>query len=181
MSKKKRTSKKAHRRGTRASVASAYRSTLGGGSYGAAIAAKAARQAERALGAKFGEIMMHRMHPELARVQGPRRPPPKPKRRRLRETKKGRADAASNLALITARGGLYGPIRPGKPRKPRAKKVPTVSAQAVVNQAQTAALKRWVCEGARRSGCGAGGTRVINAKGSFVRLRPFPALTRAKT
>lgn len=55
---------------------------------------------------------------------------------------------------------------------PRRKKVPTVTASSVINQAAKAALKRWLCEGARRSGCGAGGSRVITGKGSFVRIRP---------
>lgn len=52
------------------------------------------------------------------------------------------------------------------------KKVRTVTADAVIRAAADTAMKKWLCEGARRSGCGAGGSRVISGKGSFKRLRP---------
>jgi hypothetical protein len=89
--------------------------------------------------------------------------------------KKTRAAKRSKVAprKKTASRSASAP-RAAKPsKKPASKKgVKTMTADAVIKAAASGALKRWVCEGVRRSGCGAKGTRVVTAKGSFQRIRP---------
>src|SRR5262245_57700350 len=179
MSKSKRNkSKPAKKRRTKArrssSVSRAYQSSLRGGNYGPAIATKAARDAERALGAAFGASMaagFSKKKHTLSKAE-------KTARKRVRAAIASVAGKAARL-----KGKKRSKVAPKKKRrtssaapasKKRAskKRVPTVTANSVIAAAEKKALRRWVCEGARRSGCGAGGSRVITAKGSFVRLRP---------
>lgn len=58
-----------------------------------------------------------------------------------------------------------------KKAPPAKKGARMVTAEQVVKDAATSQLKRWLCEGRVRSGCGRGGTRVITGQGKFYRLR----------
>ena len=165
-----------------AAVARAYRSTLGGGSYGAAIAAKATKALEEQMVKQLGAMTLG-MHKKT------------PKRKLTKAEKKARARVLKAHKSSAARAArLPGQKRQGSTKKrrqgarkktatrstaPAAKKasrrkskVPTVTADAVINNAAKKAMKKWLCEGARRSGCGAGGSRVVTGRGSFVRIRP---------
>lgn len=160
-----------------ASVAAAMRAANRGGQYGAAIATKA-------------------MIEELgAMTRGMYAPTRSPRRKLTKEEKKARA-----RVLAAHRASAAGAARLGRrkkrskvaPRKKAAarkaappqsqrrtskKKVRTVTADAVIRAAEQKALRRWLCEGPRRSGCGAGGSRVITGKGSFKRIRPHRLMT----
>lgn len=169
------------------SVAAAMRAANQRGSYGSSIAAK---EMARAFGAMT--LAMHKKPAE--KMRSPKRKlsaAEKAARKRALAARRAYATAAARAARLP--GKKKRKAAPKKSRvaprkkvatravsrvaaapKPRraSKKVPTVTAASVINNAQKAALKRWLCEGARRSGCGAGGSRVVTGKGSFVRLRP---------
>lgn len=170
-------------------VAAAYRSSLalsGGGNYANSPTLRAIRAKEQAA---LGALVLDGLG---GVVMGPPRKKPRPKLTAAEKAARGRV-----LAAHRARAARAARLPGGKkPKKPKAKtktapkrtataasavksaarragkRVPTVTAAQAVARAQTAALKRWVCEGARRSGCGAGGSRVITATGKFKRLRP---------
>lgn len=179
-------------------VAKAYSSSLRGGSYGGAIAKKAAAAAERALGQAFGAAMAK---PGIERAlgqafgaamsgAGKKAENFKSPRRRLSKAEKAaRARVKGLYAKMGRTARLSGgkkrskvgkkkttrrstaPIQARQTRRP-SKKVANVTAESVIKNAAQAAMKRWLCEGARRSGCGAGGSRVVTGKGSFKRIRP---------
>lgn len=179
----KASAKSAAKKAARA-VAAAYRSSLGGGNYGAAIAAKAAKEMEAKIAKQMGEmtLAMHKKSPtrKLSKAE---------KKARARVLSAHRASAARAARLPgkkrRKKAGKRSKVAPRKKTAtrtasaPRAakkrsskKKVRSVTADAVVKAAALAAKKRWLCEGARRSGCGAGGSRVVTGSGSFKRIRP---------
>lgn len=87
-----------------------------------------------------------------------------------------KALSAQNEAIAKAFGDATKALHvkpPPKPRKPRASKPKetVVTAEQVVKAAVDADLKRWLCQGPKRTGCGSTG-RVTSGKGTFVRLRP---------
>jgi hypothetical protein len=179
----KATAKTAAKRAAKA-VAAAYRSTLGGGSYGKAIAAKATKALEAQMVQQLGAMTlgMHQKSPKKklskaekkarARVlrahkSSAARAARLPGKKKRKKTSK-RSKVAARKKTTTRRASPA----PAAKKAPRRKKVATVTADAVIKAAAQKAAKRWLCEGARRSGCGAGGSRVVTGKGSFVRLRP---------
>lgn len=169
MSKK---NKKRSKAKSSSSVAAAMRSANQRGSYGSAIATKALVQQLGAMTRALGK-------------------PGKKKRRKLTKAEK----AARKRVLSAHRASAARAARlPGKKKrrpvkkaavrtasKPAArrssKRAPTVTAAQVINNATKAALKRWLCQGPRRSGCGAGGSRVVTGTGSFKRIRPMRFMT----
>lgn len=181
-------SKKASKR-----VAAAYRTSVKGGNYGAAIAAKQAQAAERAMGAAFGAAMAaapRKSEAEYGRAWGAAKGGKfgsgfgkRAKHALSSAEKKARAAVKAAITNVARAARLPGKGK-GKVKGKRAaaaapasrrrtSKVPTVTAQQVLKQAESKALKRWACEGARRSGCGAGGSRVVNhPRGGLVRIRP---------
>lgn len=170
-------------------VSAAYRSSLGGGNYGAAIANKA-------LVAQLGAMTKAMHTPVSGRMKSPKRQLSKAEkaaRKRVRGARAAYASAAARAARLkggrkrstvakkkaASRSAAPAARRAAAPRKP---KVPTVTANQVVAAAAKAALRRWACEGPRRSGCGAGGSRVVNhpkGRASLVRIRPPRFMTGA--
>lgn len=173
-------------------VAAAYKSSLKHTGYGAAIAEKASREAERKLGAAFGAAMAKSAPSErdlgasfgaaMAKGRSPRKPlTTAEKKARARVLKAHKANASRAARLPGGKKGKKGktgktagkkPSKKPTTRPTSKKNLPTVTANQVLAAASTNALKRWACEGARRSGCGAGGSRVVTATGTFKRLRP---------
>lgn len=180
-------------------VAKAYGSNLRGGSYGSAIAKKAALAAERALGQAFGAAMarpgaeralgqafgaaMSGAGKKAENMRSPRRKlsrAEKAARARVKGlyAKMGRAarlpggKKRSKVGKKKATRRTAAPVQARQARRAGKKKVATVTADSVIKAAAQKAMQRWLCEGARRSGCGAGGSRVVTGKGSFKRIRP---------
>jgi len=164
-------------------VAAAYRSSLTGGSYGAAIAAKADALAAAS---PYGSIMASMMTPYKK---------PRPKltaaekaaRKRVRAAHGSMARAArlpgkkkrTTKKKTASRAAAPQARNTSMPKKPKTPKLRTLSADAVIKGAASAALKKWACEGPRRSGCGSGGTRVVNhgsGKDKLIRIRPLRQL-----
>jgi hypothetical protein len=171
---KKTGKKRSHRSGKKtsrrsSSVAKAYQSsTAAARRYNAGASGKS----EAALGRAFAQAMGGYMGSSKAPpFYGPERPPPR--------------NFGAEFGAMTL--GMYkAPPKPRKPSKPKggskaaAAQNRTVTADSIVKEAKQAELKRWLCEGPKRSGCGAGGTRVVSGKGSFTRLRPPKFMTGKK-
>lgn len=169
-------------------VAAAYRTTLGGGNYGAAIAAKQARAIESKIAADFG-AMTRAMYAKTPKAK--RTPAEKAARKRVLSAHKSSAARAARLPggkrsktapKAPKKGGAKAAVaaaarRATTPKKPKKPPLKTVTADSVIKDATTKALTRWLCQGPRRSGCGAGGSRVITGQGRFIRIRPERAMT----
>ncbi len=150
-------------------VAAAMRAANQRGQYGSAIATKALIE-------QLGKATLA-MH--SGRMKSPKRKLSKTeKAARARVLAAYRASAARAARLPgkkkrrTKKKTASRAAAPAPARRRTSKKVRTVTANQVIAAQAQAALKRWLCEGARRSGCGAGGSRVVTGKGSFVRIRP---------
>lgn len=158
-----------------ASVAAAMRAANRGGQYGAAIATKAMIEE---LGAMTRGMYKKPARHKLTKEE---------KKARSRVLAAHRASAAGAARLgRRKKPSKVAPrkktsSRPAAPpqsqRRTSKKKVRTVTADAVIRAAEQKALRRWLCEGPRRSGCGAGGSRVITGRGSFKRIRPHRLMT----
>jgi len=151
---------------TRSNVAAAMRAANQRGSYGSSIAA---REMARAFGARTLDMYAKKPKPKLSKAE-------KAARARVRKARSAYATNAARAARLPGkRAGKkvrHAATAPAAARKPKKPKVPTVTAESVINKAQKNALVRYLCEGARRSGCGGGGSRVVTGKGSFERIRP---------
>lgn len=151
-----------------ASVAAAMRAANRGGQYGSAIATKAMIEE---LGAMTRGMYKKPARHKLTKEE---------KKARARVLAAHRASAAGAARL--GRRKKRSKVAPRKkaasraaapaPQRRTSKKVRTVTADQAIKEAAQRSLRRWLCEGPRRSGCGAGGSRVITGKGSFKRLRP---------
>lgn len=152
---------------------------------------KTARKSETHFGASFGAAMAHGMarksEADIGRAFGAAMAAGMKKGRKTLTASEKKAIAAVKKAITSGAVAKAARLpgkrkRAGKKRapaaaarrasKPRSKKPATTTAASVLATAQRKALQQWVCEGVRRSGCGAGGTRVVTRSGSFVRLRP---------
>ena len=169
-------------------VANAYKASLGRGSYSgqpAIVAATKRIESElnaAALDALGGVVMSRAKKPRRkltaaekkarARVLSAHRASAA---RAARLPGKRRSKKTSKRSKVTSRSAAA--PRTSKKTTRRASKTRTVTAAQVVAAAAQKALRRWACEGPRRSGCGAGGSRVVTAKGSFKRLRPLRVMT----
>jgi hypothetical protein len=91
------------------------------------------------------------------------------KKKRSGKKKASKKTRGASAAVKAAARRASSPKPPKKPKKPTLK---NVTADGIIKAAALAATQRWLCEGKRRSGCGAGGSRVVTGKGSFVRIRP---------
>lgn len=169
MSKKKRNSKKKPK-WTPPNVAAAMRAANQRGSYGASIAA-------REIARQFGEatLALHRKPAKKKRASLSKAE--KAARARVRAARASYASSAARAARLpgkkkrTSKKKVARASAPAQTRR-QTSKLPTTTADKVIADAAKKQLRRWLCEGARRSGCGAGGSRVISGKGSFVRIRP---------
>jgi hypothetical protein len=166
-------------------IAAAMRAANQRGQYGAAIATNAlvaqlgamtrglAKKPRRKLTAAEKAARKRVLAAHKSSAARAARLPGKKKRRTAKKTAKKRP--VSGGTTPRARAADHAASR--RASAPRRSKVPTVTANSVINGAAKAALKKWLCEGARRSGCGAGGSRVVSGKGSFVRIRPARIMT----
>ena len=170
-------------------VANAYKASLGRGSYSgqpAIVAATKRIESElnaAALDALGGVVMSRAKKPrrkltaaeKKARARGLSAHRASAARAARLPGKKRRTKKTSKRSKVTSRSAAA--PRTSKKTTRRASKTRTVTAAQVVAAAAQKALRRWACEGPRRSGCGAGGSRVVTAKGSFKRLRPLRVMT----
>ncbi|HWO09983.1 MAG TPA: hypothetical protein VNN80_10905 [Polyangiaceae bacterium] len=169
---------------------------------GRAFAAALHRPSEAGYGRAFGAALMRPSEAAIGRALaaarggafGARRAPgtagqmKSPKRKLTAAEKAARKRVKKAHSAIARAARLPGKKkRSGKKRAPAAaarkatrrssrKKVATVSAAQVIAKAATAALKTWACRGPKRTGCGAGGTRVVSVGklpvGGLRRIRP---------
>lgn len=158
-------------------IKTAYTSNLRGGDYSAAIARRATSSQNDAIARQLAAMTKGMYGSKakkaakevvLAASGGAANISLAPKKKR--SSSKKRTSAGRGAGAFEIYSSRFG----GKKPKSKSKsKVKTASYASVLKNAQTTALKQWVCEGKRRSGCGAGGTRVVPFKGqaNFVRLR----------
>lgn len=147
---------------------------------GRAFAAAMNRPSERAIGAAFGAAMAAGFN-SSGKMKSPKRKlsaAEKAARKRVQSAIRSSAARAARLPGKKRRSsGKKTRSTAPATRRASSKKPRTVSASQVIAAAATKALKTWACQGPRRSGCGSGTARVVNAKGSFVRIRPPRVMT----
>jgi hypothetical protein len=172
-------------------VAAAYKSSLGGGNYGAAIAKKAAEDARKAVAAAYKSSVGHGSYGSAIRRSKKKKRRSKkkasPAQLRARKAFAERMRAGSKYnprkaskkerklysrALRDARRVGVSPARRKKTGKKRrsSKKGQTVTAAQVIAMAKKGALQKWLCQGRKRTGCGSTG-RVVSGRGAFRRIR----------
>lgn len=184
-----------------AAIADAYRSSSGGGDYSAAIARRAESASNDAIAKQLAAMTLGMHKKPAEKMRSPKRKLSKaekaakkrvqnairksaaksarlePKRRKKKIGKKKSSTSKKSKVVRKSAASIVKAAAAKTSKKRSTKKVRTVTADAAIKQAATTALKRWLCEGPKRTGCGRGGTRVKAAsyKGpvSFTRLRPM--------